>query len=508
MNTKIFSLLIFSIFLLSGVSAMTVYGDFASGSQSAIITQGNSISFNADFFSMSPPITSMKVQLFQGNSLISTFLDSSTNSQTYSNTYTYTASTAGTYTIQITGTDNTNADSETLTLTVNPVIPPTNHAPVITSIPITQVNEGQSYNYHVTATDSDGDTLTYSLTQKPSWLSINSATGLISGTAPSVNSDTNYNVVVSVSDGKTSVTQSYVLTVKNIPVPPIDTTKPIITLLGPNPQTITRGNSYHEYGATAIDNVDGDLTSEIIIDSSDVNTNVVGTYFVAYNVEDSSGNQAITKTRIVKVVSSNNKDTTPPEITIISPEENHEYDSCSLSIKVSTDEDADVTFRLDEGVVTEMNNSSDNKFTYTLNDLSDGKHYLTFYATDDAGNIARENIGFYVKNCEENNNNNEVATNNVRFIPDNFYDDNRYYDQFASNVVNNGVATSGAIYDTNSNTQATQTQNSGNLLLIILLVTLITSFSAVLIGLAIFIARKPRRIQGQRRQKLNPESYY
>ena len=252
MNYKIFLPLIFSIFLLSTLSAMTVYSDFSDGTQGATIDVGESISFNADFFSMNPPITSMKVQLYQGSNLISTFLNSNTNEKTYYHTYTYLATTAGTYKIKVIGTDSVNTDSEFLTLTVNPCPPHVNHAPVITSVPISQINEGAFYNYHVTATDSDGDTLTYSLNENPSWLSINSNTGVISGVAPSASYDTDYDITVKVSDGTDFDTQTYVLTVK-IPCHPVNHA-PVITSV-PISQ-INEGSSYN-YHVTATDS-DGD----------------------------------------------------------------------------------------------------------------------------------------------------------------------------------------------------------------------------------------------------------
>jgi hypothetical protein len=104
----------------------------------------------------------------------------------------------------------------------NPI--PPNYPPEITSTPTTtQVNEGDTYSYDVNATDIDGDTLTYSLPLFPSWLSINSSTGLISGVAPQVDSDTPYDIEVGVSDGiNPIVTQNYTLTVKNVIVPPIE----------------------------------------------------------------------------------------------------------------------------------------------------------------------------------------------------------------------------------------------------------------------------------------------
>ncbi|MDD3187233.1 MAG: DUF5011 domain-containing protein [Bacilli bacterium] len=83
-----------------------------------------------------------------------------------------------------------------------------------------------------------------------------------------------------------------------------DTTDPVITLLGDNPMTVVVGNEYVEPGATATDNVDTTeaMTSAIII-SGTVNTSVVGTYRVDYEVTDTAGNKAI-KTRTVNVVAS------------------------------------------------------------------------------------------------------------------------------------------------------------------------------------------------------------
>ena len=44
----------------------------------------------------------------------------------------------------------------------------TNQTPIITSTPITTATVGAAYAYNVTATDSDGDTLAFSLTISPS----------------------------------------------------------------------------------------------------------------------------------------------------------------------------------------------------------------------------------------------------------------------------------------------------------------------------------------------------
>lgn len=93
------------------------------------------------------------------------------------------------------------------------------------------------------------------------------------------------------------------------PVLEIDDEKPVITLNGYSHIEILKGDNYHESGATALDNRDGDITSKIVTqiigpDGNVVNTvdtNVVGTYTIKYNVQDEAGNSALEVTRQVTV---------------------------------------------------------------------------------------------------------------------------------------------------------------------------------------------------------------
>ena len=90
-----------------------------------------------------------------------------------------------------------------------------------------------------------------------------------------------------------------------------DNTAPVITLTGENPQVIEAGSAYVELGATAADNRDGDMTTAIVIDASQVNTSVPESYVVHYDVSDTAGNASrVTRTVIVQ-------DTAPPVITLI-----------------------------------------------------------------------------------------------------------------------------------------------------------------------------------------------
>lgn len=79
-----------------------------------------------------------------------------------------------------------------------------------------------------------------------------------------------------------------------------DNIAPIITLLGDEIINITIGDTYIDAGATALDNIDGDITANIIT-TGNVNSLVNGTYTLTYNVNDAAGNAAEQKTRTVYV---------------------------------------------------------------------------------------------------------------------------------------------------------------------------------------------------------------
>ena len=81
-----------------------------------------------------------------------------------------------------------------------------------------------------------------------------------------------------------------------------DTTPPVITLIGDNPLTITVGNAYIDPGATASDNWDGNLSANITVDGTAVDTAIVGIYNVTFNVTDAAGNAAAQLSRTVNVV--------------------------------------------------------------------------------------------------------------------------------------------------------------------------------------------------------------
>ena len=79
---------------------------------------------------------------------------------------------------------------------------------------------------------------------------------------------------------------------------PADTIKPVITLIGANPQLVANGGVYTDLKATVTDNVDA---SREITGTGTVNTAVAGDYTITYNASDAAGNAAIQVTRTVRV---------------------------------------------------------------------------------------------------------------------------------------------------------------------------------------------------------------
>src|SRR5699024_11650177 len=71
-----------------------------------------------------------------------------------------------------------------------------------------------------------------------------------------------------------------------------DDEAPVITLNDDKPIELEVGKTYEEPGATAEDNVDGDITDDIEI-TGEVNTNKVGDYTITYTVSDTAGNETV-----------------------------------------------------------------------------------------------------------------------------------------------------------------------------------------------------------------------
>ncbi len=188
-------------------------------------------------------------------------------------------------------------------------------------------------------------------------LGVASAADLVDGVV-SVANDAPVSFLV----GTTTVTYTATDTAGNIAtatqtVTVTDTTPPVLSLIGATAITVEAGSVYTNAGATAVDLVDGNISSLISVTGT-VDTNILGSYTLAYQVSDASGNAAVSLSRTITVV-----DTTPPAITASAAVSATSGDNLpiavNIGIAIATDlftvtitHDAPVTFPVGTTVVT------------------------------------------------------------------------------------------------------------------------------------------------------------
>ena len=183
-------------------------------------------------------------------------------------------------------------------------------------------NDADTVTRTVNVTDTTRPTITV-LGSSPTFVDVGDP--YIDDGATAVDSfEGSLSVVTDLSDVDTSQLGSYQVTydaadssgndavtaIRTVNVIEPDTTPPVITMAGLNPQVVEGGDPYVELGATAVDAVEGSVP--VTIDAGDVDTSQLGVYQVTYDASDSSGNDAVTQTRTVQVV-----DTTPPVISML-----------------------------------------------------------------------------------------------------------------------------------------------------------------------------------------------
>ena len=94
-----------------------------------------------------------------------------------------------------------------------------NRPPVFSSVPDQTVNEGQVLTFTVSATDPDGDSLTYSASNLPSGASFNPGNQIFSWT-PNFTQAGIYSVTFTATDGIDSAQDTVLMTVNNVNLPP------------------------------------------------------------------------------------------------------------------------------------------------------------------------------------------------------------------------------------------------------------------------------------------------
>ena len=165
-----------------------------------------------------------------------------------------------------------------------------NSAPTISGWPDTAVMTGDTYSFTPSASDANGDALTFSVDNLPRWARFDASTGRLSGQPVLGDEGTYARITISVSDGSTSV---------SLPTFSIEVTQTALgsMTLSWMPPTLNEDGSpltdlagYHLYFGT----LRGTYTRRISIDNPGISTYVINnllpdTYYVVARAFNASG---------------------------------------------------------------------------------------------------------------------------------------------------------------------------------------------------------------------------
>lgn len=178
---------------------------------------------------------------------------------------------------------------------------PANNPPTISGAPATagKVNEG--YSFTPSASDPDGDAVSFSIENKPSWAGFDSLTGELSGIPSQIDIGNYANIIISVTDG--SLTSS----LPAFSVDVVDTGNFSVTISWTPPSQNTDGTSLTNltaykiyYGLT-----EGHYPNDILIDNPGITTYVVAnlvpnTYYFVATAISSNGAESTYSNVVIK----------------------------------------------------------------------------------------------------------------------------------------------------------------------------------------------------------------
>lgn len=128
-----------------------------------------------------------------------------------------------------------------------------NRPPVISGTPATSVVAGSAYTFTPVASDPDGRTLRFTISNRPAWATFSTTTGRLQGTPQTANIGTYANVIISVNDGRRSASLAPFSIAVTAPAGGTNTPP---TISGTPPKTVLQGTQY-AFQPTAHD-VNGD----------------------------------------------------------------------------------------------------------------------------------------------------------------------------------------------------------------------------------------------------------
>jgi hypothetical protein len=172
--------------------------------------------------------------------------------------------------------------------------PPPNRAPIISGSPPTTVVAGQAYSFTPMASDADGDVLTFTISNRPSWANFAPGNGSLTGTPLAIDSGSYPNVSITVSDGQlTDTLAAFSIEVEVLPAGSVQ-------LTWTPPSLNADGSMLNDLKGYRIRwrNQPGPYSNLIEINDSSANSSTVSnlspaTYFFVVTAVDLSGNESV-----------------------------------------------------------------------------------------------------------------------------------------------------------------------------------------------------------------------
>ena len=292
-------------------------------------------------------------------------------------TFTYTVSSGG------------ESDQGTVSVTVTPV----NDIPVITSVSSFSVAENQTAIGTVTATDIEGDTLSYSISGSD--VNINSSSGVMAFvSAPDYEVQNSYSATVTVNDGTDSTTQEVSIEILDVS----ENVAPVISGLASsinvdeNQTAVVTVSASDGNGDSLTYSLTGTDSSSLSIDSSGVITfnsapdyETKSSYSVTVNVSD----QSTSDTQAITISINNLNDNNP----LISSSDTFSANENQTSIGSVTATDADgdsITYSISG---SEINISSSGVLSFASSpDYETKNSYSATVTVSDGTNSTNQNI--------------------------------------------------------------------------------------------------------------------
>ncbi len=169
-----------------------------------------------------------------------------------------------------------------------------NQSPEISGTPAASVIAGDAYDFTPSATDPDGDDLTFSIQNLPDWASFDTATGNLTGVPEEADVGTFDNILISVSDGAEVVALARFSI--DVTSPSAETGSISLNWTAPStrsdgsPLDVSEIGGYQVYVGDTSDSLQMEVD---LNDGSAVSTTIsgkpLGSYFVAITVYDTDG---------------------------------------------------------------------------------------------------------------------------------------------------------------------------------------------------------------------------